>query len=420
MEEDARGVANALKQAAKQIGAAVYAELETFVQTIGTQSAEVKLAVKSSQESAVSSKQHAGEMVVSNLVYSGLVIAALLLAGWLIHRLVVRPIRNIVDAVEDLAEGEGDLTQRLRASGSAELSQLSFAFNHFLQRLDLMVSGLTRSVANLAPMAMELAQTNQGIKQSSEEQSAQTSLVSSHMQNTMGMAEAVANKVGEISEIADQSVGKLAQGKKVAHVTVDAMNALAEQIKASNDAVMMLKADSEKIESVIDVINAISEQTNLLALNAAIEAARAGEAGRGFAVVAEEVRSLASRTRESTLEVSSMVQSIQQNTNSVADAMQQGVSSTTSSIELVNNTAEAISEVGQLINEINAKAGEINTATGEQNASFASVSDSVRLIEDHTRQNAHKLQANFAVGEDLTNLSDKLQAMVSEFRVSGH
>ncbi len=418
LEKDAGTTSSSVKNAATELRTAIYAVVYKAADDINQHSHQVKRSVDAGKVAAESSTAKVQSMIANNMAFIALVVLALVLVAVLMFMMIIHPMKSIVGAVANLSEGEGDLTQRLEVSGRDELSQLADAFNQFIARIDDMVSQMTHAIVRLIPMTQELSSTNANILQSTDAQKRQTEVVTVHMHETMKSAEEVADSVDEISTIATNSVTKLNEGQRVARITIDAMDQLAKEITTANDAVSMLKTDSEKVESVIDVIDSISEQTNLLALNAAIEAARAGEAGRGFAVVADEVRNLASRTRESTLEVQAMIHSIQGNTHRVTSAMDQGVTSTNNSIDLVNKTAGAIGEVGQLINEINNRAGEIKAATQRQNENFRSVSESISIIEGFGQQSILELDDNFEFGRDLHKLKDKLQTMVGAFKVT--
>jgi len=418
LDEDARSSSESITQTSNRLREMLYLSIERISSQINEQSISVQQSVTTSEHAANSSADNIKQMTATSMAFSAVLIFALLILGIILFRFVISPVNKILDAVISLAQGEGDLTQRLEVRGNHELSHLAQAINAFVARIDDMVSQMTYSVVRLVPMAKELSATNEQILQLSEEQREQSQSVSSHISQTVNSAEEVDHIVVQISESAKNSMTVLDSGQQIAHETIDGMDRLAKDLSYANDAVAMLKSDSEKIESIIDVINSISEQTNLLALNAAIEAARAGEAGRGFAVVADEVRNLASRTKESTLEVQSMIQSIQQKTHSVTTAMDKGVNSTSNNIDLVNKTAGAIKEVGLLMTEINEKAGKIKEATRMQNSNFQSVSESVGTMEAHIEQSLNSLENNFGFGHDLNKLSDKLQGMVSSFKIT--
>ncbi len=418
LDEDARASTRAIKETGQKLRIAIYAALEEIAANTIKKSKIAIESVETSGTAAVSSAQHLQDLNSRITMFSIGVLLALIIIGVIMMTSVIKPIETILASVLDLSDGEADLSKRLKVKGKHELSRLSIALNAFIARIDRMVSQLTFSIIRLVPMAQELSDTNHHIMNSAQEQRTQTQAVSEHIKNTMRSAEVVTEHVASITLSANDSVSKLESGQEIAFQTINSMDALADEINVASQAVENLKNDSEKIVSVIDVISSISEQTNLLALNAAIEAARAGEAGRGFAVVADEVRGLASRTRESTTEVEAMIKSIQKNTEDVSQAMTQGMNSTSNSKELVNNTALALKEIGELIQEINHKAGQISEAIDVQNQSFLSVSNSVETIDQHSQKTLDQIQKNLEFGKDLSKLTTKLQSMVEAFSVT--
>ncbi|MCB1758456.1 MAG: methyl-accepting chemotaxis protein [Gammaproteobacteria bacterium] len=353
-----------------------------------------------------------------NLIFAAMYLLLLLGALFGIHQFILKPVQAVLTMARDLSQGEGDLTQRLVDDGQHELSHLAKAFNAFIARTDDMVSQVTKSVVRLIPMAKELANTNHNLEQAALGQREDSQHVAKFMEKTRASADEVSRIVQQISGSVKQSVDTLDMGRHAAQDAIQSMDRLAREIGLTSDALNHLRKDSEQIESIIDVINSISEQTNLLALNAAIEAARAGEAGRGFAVVADEVRTLANRTKESTLEVQSMIHSIQNGTKQASSAMEQGIASSQHSVDQVNKSASIIDQLAGVMAEIDLQAAGIARETRHQNDHFNGVSESITAMQSDFNSSLAHLDENLDFSDDMNKLSDKLQSMVGKFKVT--
>ncbi len=341
---------------------------------------------------------------------------ALIIYGMNIY--IFSPVEKISRMAEDLAHGDGDLTQRLEVEGKHELAILANSFNTFIDHTDTLVSNLTKSVVRLIPMAQELSETNVQIGQAGVDTQQHSHKVADCVGQTKASAALVTSYVNEITNAVKHNVIALSDGQSVARDTTKGMDQLSTEIGLISKAVMQLREDSEKIESIIDVINSISEQTNLLALNAAIEAARAGEAGRGFAVVADEVRTLATRTKSSTLEVQTMIHSIQGGTLQAVSTMEKGIASAEYSAEQVQNMSKILQELTRSMVDIESQAEEINKQTDTQNNNIESVSSSIELMKKQFSATLEHLEHNLGFGEDLNKLSDKLRSLVGQFTVT--
>lgn len=352
------------------------------------------------------------------VVFWGLYLILLLLVLWGVQRFILKPVNNILNMTNNLNQGDGDLTQRLRISGRNEISVLAKGFNTFIGTTDDMVSQVTKSVSRLIPMAQELLDSNAKIESASLKQSEYSNAVGDSIVQTRDSANEVLSFIQQITNSVKSGVLALNNGQKVAHETITSMDQLASEIGLVSEAVMQLKEDSTKIESIIVVINSISEQTNLLALNAAIEAARAGEAGRGFAVVADEVRTLATRTKDATQEVQTMISSIQSGTVNAAEIMEKGMKSTHYSVTQVNQSAEMLQELAVSMADIDVQTEKIEEQTKVQNNHFLSVSDNINEMESQFSQTLNHLESNVSFGEDLNNLSEKLRGLISKFSVT--
>jgi len=340
------------------------------------------------------------------------------LVGWLFAMNITSPIKKLVHSIRELASGEGDLTQRMDDSGRNEISELSSHLNMFLANLDETFSDLIKSAMRLVPMAEELSAGNQAITQSSEEQNAQIINVRARLTQAQESTDAVQDQSASISSESEQGSVAVKEGLQVFDRTHQQINELGDIMGQATDSIDSLKNESDKIESLIDVINAIAEQTNLLALNAAIEAARAGEAGRGFAVVADEVRALASRTRESTLEVSSMVEAIQSGTDTVVKTMEMGKQSTQECNTQVDQARDKLSLIHDAMEHIGTRVGSISSAVNDQKHNFNEVANNFSKLDECFSNSQAASDVTVQIGVDMSKMSVKLHGMVDHFKLT--
>lgn len=355
---------------------------------------------------------------VTSMIFTGLLALLILTLLGGLHRFVLSPIANMYRLVENLGKGEGDLSQRLPESRQDELGDLARSFNHFLAKTDHTVGNVMKSVVRLIPMADELSVTNSSVQDSIIKQNDQSQKVHSGMLSTKDAAQSVASAVERISAASDQGYSRVRHGLEIVKESSINMDQLAARIASAESTISRLKESSDRIEGVIDVIGTIAEQTNLLALNAAIEAARAGEAGRGFAVVADEVRSLAGKTHDSTLEVQSMVEAIRSETASVVKVMGESMNAAQDSKELVDASRGSLEEINSAIVHIRDCSEEILAALGIQNTNFDEVSGNIDIMDEYFKDSLKAGQLTFSFGDDLKSMSAKLQEMINTFKVT--
>ena len=340
------------------------------------------------------------------------------LLGWLLAQTVVTPIKKLVDTIHNMADGEGDLTQRVENNGKTELDELAQWLNHFIEHLDSTFSQLIKSAVRLVPMSEELSEGNNAISDITEQQNEQIKTVEERLESARQSSLKVNEATDSICGYSQKGVSVVNQGLEIFNQTNQQMSDLETVITKTAESTDQLKEESNRIVSVIDVINAIADQTNLLALNAAIEAARAGDAGRGFAVVADEVRALALRTSEATLEVSSMVEAIQSGTDIVVDAMAKGSQSTRECNIQVDHAKQMLSNIDNAIGNISDSANTILSTFQEQNTHFSQVSDDFKLLDQQFDQSKQASLIAAQVGEDMSTMSMKLHKMVDHFKLS--
>ncbi len=331
---------------------------------------------------------------------------------------IVSPVKKIAGSIENLANGDGDLTQRMDESGNDEISDLSRSLNIFLDDLDHTFSDVIKSAMRLVPMSDDLAGINKEMAGSANDQNTQIMTVKARLQDARQSTDSVNEASDLIYEESHEGESAVKEGIRVFDLTYKQINELGNIIDDASQSIDSLKVESDNIVNVIDVINSIAEQTNLLALNAAIEAARAGEAGRGFAVVADEVRALASRTRESTLEVSSMVNAIQSRTSNVVSTMALGKSSTEECSKQVQEAKEKLALISSAMTQINQSIGGISLSVGSQKDNFNQVASGFDILDEYFNQSKATNELAVKIGFDMSKMSAKLHGMVGHFTLT--
>ncbi|MES9882655.1 MAG: methyl-accepting chemotaxis protein [Sedimenticola sp.] len=370
------------------------------------------------QESALkSSKSASNQATLASMVVIAGGMALAVILGLLITLSIKRPLGKIIASLRDIAEGEGDLTQRLSEQKGTELGQLSHWFNAFVQTIQSMMLQIREVSESLSSAAEETSNITEKTGEGIREQQVATDQVVTSMQQMVNAVQEVARSTVDAANATQTARQETGNGIEVVMSTVQHISELADEVVATADMVQSLAVDSENIGGVLDVIGGIAGQTNLLALNAAIEAARAGEQGRGFAVVADEVRTLAARTQVATTEIQEMIERLQSAARNAMASMEksrvraqegmQEVSVTGESLRSITTSVDNIAEVNELVASA---AEEQNTVAEDIQQNIASISD----IAAQTTTGANEMAGS---SEHLAELATKLQIMVGNFRV---
>ena len=346
----------------------------------------------------------------------GSLLAMLLAVGsvvWLL-RSKLAPLSDLVRQAEAL--GAGDLSVRLSVSSNDEIGQLSRAFNQMSQALSTMVEHIRRASQEVNSRAQALSGLSGGAYEGMEQQSGEITSMAGAVEEFSATSLNIADNMGATQRLAQENAQQTQIGRSSMEEASSSLEQIAGALNSTATVINTLGQRSQEIGGIVGVITSIAEQTNLLALNAAIEAARAGEQGRGFAVVADEVRSLASRTRQATDEISSMIHSIQQETGNAISTMEHGNVLMQEGLSRNANVASALARIDEQSRSAGQQFAAITTATQEQSSTATLLSSNLQSIA-MANSEQREVVSNLAVtAKELESLAAELRQEVDRFR----
>ncbi|ALO41728.1 HAMP domain-containing methyl-accepting chemotaxis protein [Pseudoalteromonas phenolica] len=396
--------------------------IDNSLNKIGPEIAEkiekIKLASKNRQDEIGPQLQADSESaIVTIIVFSLIVIAVGLFLSYFISNLIRKPIGGEPAEMEKIVQAvsQGDLTYRFQNTGNE--TGIYLAMREMVDKLNAMIAQVMQSTTQVTNTSKELNQITTQSKIGAEQQTDQLTQTATAM-NQMA---ATVNEITQSAQMAADSAlnadNDAVSGKAVVQATQQAMAELVETMLNVSQTIENLEAETESVGSILDVIRGIADQTNLLALNAAIEAARAGEQGRGFAVVADEVRSLASRTQQSTEEIQVMISKLQNEAKRSVDSMRanmQGVEQTAEKTAKTEQVLETISHSVGTIKDMNVQ---IASASEEQNVVSQQISDSVQSVNEKAHDTMEGADQASQIADNLSHLASELDNIVKQFRV---
>ncbi|MBH0014868.1 methyl-accepting chemotaxis protein [Pseudoalteromonas sp. NGC95] len=351
------------------------------------------------------------------VISATIMIIAVILLSYFIGKSILIPTRLAADMMKDISQGEGDLTRTLNESGNDEISELSHSFNLFVLKMRESLVHVSQSANDVSEHAHTVDDSSRTSHSFIELQNDSSTQVAAAMEQMTHQIHDVSRNAEAAEQAAKDAAQNASTGKNVVAQTITAIETLSSNIETVSRVTEDLANESHNIGSVLDVIRSISEQTNLLALNAAIEAARAGEHGRGFAVVADEVRTLASRTGQSTDEIQTMITKLQEGAKAAVEAVKSSQALSVSTVDQASSANTSLNEIERLVSIITEMNSQIARATEQQTQAADEVNLRINELSQSTEQSLNNTKQLTDASDNLKQSSQELSSVVNRFKL---
>lgn len=357
------------------------------------------------------------ETTRTGYILSALLMTLVGLGAWLIIRGIMINVHGVIESLQSIAGGDGDLTRRVNVDSHDEIGTMIRLFNAFLDKLQATISQVVGAAKPLGQISQELYRLTKQSEERAKSQQGHTDSIGHDIQTMTSSIREVAQR----SEQASEGAGAASRQADAARASIgslsNSINDLGSSVMGAVQAMRQLEEETQQVGSVLTVIRSIAEQTNLLALNAAIEAARAGEQGRGFAVVADEVRNLAQKTTASTAEIQQIIQRLQNSANGVLNVMTANGDKAQHSIERSVEATRMLESIAVAVGQIDDLNAGIAQLTREQIGLSSSIQQETQVVQEDAQATANGAGATARLGEQLVSTGDHLRAATAQFRV---
>ncbi|TYC57914.1 HAMP domain-containing protein [Marinobacter sp. BW6] len=389
----------------------LFDNLRNYFDEVGAH-ADAQAQVRASEASA---EGQSSSITILLITVIAIVISVLLFSVFL--KMIISSIKALRDQLDNIAQGEGDLTQRIPVELDDDLGKLAKSFNLVLENLQSMIGSIQQLTRELGTGATDLARAAKDNNDGVTRQTDSISMVATAINQMQSAIEEVAGNASRAAEITREAEEKGKNGARIIRSSSEQVHRLAAQISKAVEVIRKLSDDSDNITSVLDVIRGIAEQTNLLALNAAIEAARAGEQGRGFAVVADEVRTLAQRTGQSTEDIQTMITTLQAGVADIVSVMETGSKEATETEKLATDAESELKAILEAMTNIADMNTSVASATEEQTQVVDEINRSITEINDLATESASRSRDIGGISESLEGYARELESQTGRFRV---
>jgi methyl-accepting chemotaxis protein len=405
------------RQDAEVLHAALAKSEQTFSQLRDLYDGAEGLVSKYARAERAEIDQLAAQFKLSVSVIATLVVLGSLLMAWIAPRRIYDAICKVTADVQQISSGDGDLSRRINSKRTDETGDLSRELDEFIGKLASLIGEVKAGCVSVQQQMQQLGLSAEQASALNQQQDAALDQIVTAIEEMSGATKDVARNAAETAQQVQQLHQVTIEGQQSLDYSTDRLHQLSQQVQHAAVVIGQLAGQSEQIASVTGVIQSIAEQTNLLALNAAIEAARAGEQGRGFAVVADEVRSLASKTQQSTEHIRSMITQLHGGVADAVNCIQQGVALAENTETLNHKVSEAFASVQRTAGQIQDHAIQTASATEQQSVVANEITRNLSHLSDMSKQlNQIAQSVRYAVQDTLAG-SNELASRVSRFSV---